>query len=356
MTPARRLLPAIALLALMPGASTAQTRRGGRVERIEHPLPDQVRVEGGRFLMGVPPSDLPVLVEECNQVSTLRLQLAAPTTPGAPSLPPIELDLCSRWSEILDRRAPRSVWIDGFSIDRTEVTQAAYRACVRADRCSPVPLTSAAREHLGADRPVTWITRAEAQTYCGWRGGRLPTEAEWEKAARGTDGRTWPWGDAIRADDFNHGKPRDAVLREADRVYGADNTIRLLGDRDDSDGYPYAAPVGALRWSRGPYGAVDQAGNVAEWVADDWSNDGYEGLPLTNPVRVVAETTGAITRGGSWRDPRFLGRADLPPYASALDLGAGLSPDDRALHIGFRCVRGGAIPDSTAAPTRRDPP
>jgi formylglycine-generating enzyme required for sulfatase activity len=263
--------------------------------------------------------------------------------------------LCSVWGEALNRRGPRTVWVDGFTMDRTEVSQAGYRACVQDGHCSPVPLLSGAREHAGDRLPVVWVTRDEARVYCGWRGGRLPTEAEWEKAARGTDGRTWPWGEHGRDEHFDHGKPRDAVLQEAEAVYRSRISLgeRLLGDPDDSDGYRYAAPVGALPWSRGPYGAVDQAGNVAEWVADDWSDDGYDGLPLANPQRVVTGPTGAITRGGSWRDPPFLGRTDTPSYASAYDLGAALDRSTRAQHIGFRCVYGGALPDlgtPTAAP------
>ena len=333
-----------ALLGLAVTAGLAHGGRQGRLVRLEHPQPARVRVEAGWFVMGIRSSDLPTLIEECGQVSNIPLASAA----GGP----FDTDLCAAWGQVLDHRGPRSVWLDGFSIDRTEVTQGAYRACVRAQRCSPVPLTSVEPVHQGDDRPVIWVTRAEAETYCQWRGGRLPTEAEWEKAARGTDGRTWPWGENGRADDFNHGKPREAVLREADRVYGSlEHSIRLLGDPDDSDGYAFAAPVGRLRWARGPYGTVDQAGNVAEWVADDWSDDGYDGLPTANPVRVATERGGsALTRGGSWRDPRFLARTDVPPYASALEQGTGLAAEDRAMHIGFRCISGGALPD------RGDPP
>ncbi len=334
-----------------PDGAAARGRKGGRVVRLAHPQPAQVRVEAGWFVMGIPPSDVRVLTEECALVTNQDLQ-PAPALPGSAQPPPPE---CVVWGEILDKRGPRSVWVDGFSIDRTEVTQGAYRACVQANRCSPVPLTTVADQHAGDDLPVSGITRGEAAAYCRWRGGRLPTEAEWEKAARGTDGRTWPWGERGRADDFNHGKPRDAVLQEADDVYDSPYDVRVLGDPDPSDGHAFAAPAGSQRWTRGPYGAVDQAGNVAEWVADDWSEQGYEGLPDANPLRVVAGEGSALTRGGSWRDPRFLARTDVPPYASAYPLGfpGTLEAKQRALHIGMRCVHGGALPDTGPSPDDR---
>ncbi len=341
------------LLALLL-AGSARAGGGGRIARHDHPAPARVVVEGGWFAMGVPPSDIPVLVDECAQVSNEQVYLTIPTAPGVLGPPAIELELCSHWGELLGRRGPREVWVDGFTIDRTEVRQDAYRACVHAGACSAVPLTGIDAVHLGDALPVVWITRDEAAGYCAWRGGRLPTEAEWEKAARGTDGRTWPWGDHARPADLNHGKPRDAVLREADRLYGNARGRRLLGDPDDSDGHRYAAPVGALRWGRGPYGTVDQAGNVAEWIADDWSDQGYDGLSRANPVRRVGGNASAMTRGGSWRDPRFLARTDVPPYASAMAPFAELTPDLRALHIGLRCVYGGAAPDdqSVGGPSR----
>jgi formylglycine-generating enzyme required for sulfatase activity len=116
----------------------------------------------------------------------------------------------------------------------------------------------------------------------------------------------------------------------------------------------YAAPPGSERWSDGPYGTHDMAGNVAEWVLDDWDDNGLDGMPRVNPLRVGLPGSAAMTRGGSWRDPVFAGRVDLPSYQSAFTLLRPLDPDTRAVNIGFRCVYGGATPE--AAPQRKVTP
>ncbi len=136
----RSAIALLAVLGLAVTASAAHGGRAGRQVRVEQRMAEQVRVEAGWFVMGVPPSDLPTLEEECLQVSNFPTQHSAPTMPGGPPLLPIDSDVCTDWGERLGRRSPRSVWLDGFAIDRTEVTQGAYRACVQADRCSPVPL------------------------------------------------------------------------------------------------------------------------------------------------------------------------------------------------------------------------
>jgi formylglycine-generating enzyme required for sulfatase activity len=312
---------------------------GGRAVRVDHPEPERIRIPAGTFTMGlVRADDQDVLEEEC----------AAAV--GAAARDP-RVDQCRSWIIALGERKHRPVWVDGFWIDATEVTGAAYRRCAQRGGCDVTPLVTADTRHLGDDLPVVNVTRDEARQFCAWRGGRLPTEAEWERAARGDDWRTWPWGDQPRWRDFNHGKVREPVLRSLADIAPRTSfgPARAWGDPDDSDGWKHAAPVGSMRWSDSPYGVHDMAGNVAEWVLDDFDEVGFKDLPEANPVRIGIPGSAAMTRGGSWRDPPFAARVDVPSYQSSFVILRPLEPDTRAVSIGFRCVYGGAIPDPSPA-------
>jgi formylglycine-generating enzyme required for sulfatase activity len=169
----------------------------------------------------------------------------------------------------LDETPQHTVYLDAFWIDRTEVTNAQYLKCVRAGAC-PTPRCWDEPTYRAPEQPAPCITWDDAQAYAAWVGGRLPTEAEWEKAARGTDGRIYPWGDS--PPDY-----RKAVS---------------LSDRR------HALPVGSCPAGASPYGALDMAGNLREWVAD-WYDEDYYGIsPMRNPQGPESGEK-RVLRGGS---------------------------------------------------------
>jgi iron(II)-dependent oxidoreductase len=206
-------------------------------------------------------------------------------------------------------RPQRPVYVDRFEIDRYEVSNAHYLRFVMADKATVPPYWQGDpfAEKM-ASHPVIGVTWHEADAYCRWAGKRLPTEAEWEKAARGTDGRLYPWGNEL-----------PGWLRTNIAHPGSKRGIR----------YPPLANVN--RYDRGvsPYGVYQLAGNVAEWVADWFESDYYRRAPKENP-KGPEQGTDKVFRGGSWNeDPevaRSAGRGSYPP-------------DYRSYLIGFRCAR-----------------
>ncbi len=168
-------------------------------------------------------------------------------------------------------RPLHAVYLDAYWIDRTEVTNTMYEKCVSAAVCpvlTSVPIYADAEVYetlASPSHPVVWVPWSAARTYCQWAGRRLPSEAEWEKAARGTDGRTYPWG---------------SVLDSTKANFGDEHWL----DDYASDGYPHTAPVGSFAAGISPYGALDMLGNAEEWVADWWDGDYYASSPYLNPV------------------------------------------------------------------------
>ena len=221
-----------------------------------------------------------------------------------------------------DEIPAHDVTLDAFWIDQVEVTNGMYGLCVQAGVCRPpVKINSDNQEdYFGnpefQDYPVIQVAWYDANTYCQWAGRRLPTEAEWERAARGDDMRNYPWGNEPPNEQNSN----------------ANNTV---GD---------VTRVGSYAAGASPFGALDMAGNVWEWVADYYQPDYYAESPSVNPTG--PENGGfdhlRVIRGGSFQDNLF----DLRVSNRGFEVGPDPSklPNEDAYYgrssvkIGFRCA------------------
>jgi formylglycine-generating enzyme required for sulfatase activity len=197
-----------------------------------------------------------------------------------------------------------------FKIDKYEVTVSQYAACNTASPSTcTAPGTSvncnwgvAGREN----HPINCTDWSQAKAYCVWAGKRLPTEAEWEKAARGTDGRKYPWGDAA-----------------LDCSYAVYSLIPCP--------VTSTATVGSKPQGVSPYGAMDMVGNISEWVEDDW-HDNYTGAPVNGSAWIDSpRATNRVLRGGSWES--------VVQSQLRCSFRGNFDPTGKYSHYGFRCAK-----------------
>ena len=209
-----------------------------------------------------------------------------------------------------DEYPQHEVFLDGFWIDKYEVTNQRYALCVDDGVCEPpYELGTFTRDryfnHPAYENyPVVWVNWHDAVRYCEWAGKQLPTEAEWEKAARGVDGREYPWGD----------DPIDETLANFGSNIGDTTEVGTYSPQGDS-----------------PYGCADMAGNVLEWVKDWYDGKYYSILDqVENPTGAGSSSINArVARGGSWIYPARRARSPLR---------VDRVPELREGNIGFRCV------------------
>ena len=215
-----------------------------------------------------------------------------------------------------NERPEHKVWIDSYLIDQFEVTIKRFSKFMEETRHPAPPLWEEDGEGTTATRPAVGVSWLDAEAYCKWAGKRLPTEAEWEKAARGTDGRRYPWG---------HMQPF-VDIANYNRGQWVNYTITLI-PVDTLGGM--SVRHGTTEGGKSPYGLYHMAGNAAEWVADWYDREYYAKSPDKNPKGPDSGERRVI-RGGSWSDSPAGLRATARVAAE---------PDFQDLTIGFRCAR-----------------
>jgi formylglycine-generating enzyme required for sulfatase activity len=199
-----------------------------------------------------------------------------------------------------DEKPVHTVYLNDFYIDKYEVTNALYKDCVTAGVCAQPQNVRNYDNSQYANHPVVYVDWNMAKAYCEWRGAQLPTEAQWEKAARGTDGRTYPWGEGIECNKANY-----------------------LGCVDDTK------TVGSYENGQSPYGLYDMAGNVWEWTADWYSDTYYQSSPAENPPGPDSGQY-RVLRGGALNQDAYLLRDSAR---------LGVNPANVFLGFGIRCAR-----------------
>ena len=235
-----------------------------------------VYVPAGEFLMGTSDAD----IEYYKEIFPLR-----------------------RITRFDNERPQRTVFVDAFYIDKYEVTNKQYKQFLAETGYTPKHYLDY-EPYNTPNFPAVVLEWEDAVAYTNWAGKRLPTEAEWEKAARGTDGRIWPWGNEW----------------DGTKLSGNDGTGL-------KDGYKETAPVGQFPQGASPYGAHDMAGNLWEWVSDWYDPNYYRTSPPTINPKGPDTGDGHVLKGGGWAE-----NLDFTRCANRLGGNPG------SLLRGFRCA------------------
>ena len=243
-----------------------------------------VYVPGGTFQMGSDADDVDDAMQLCNDYYHPR-------------------------SSFEDEQPAHQVRLGAFWVDRTEVSNDQYALCVAAGRCEESAYADDP-SYNGGNHPVVGVDWYNARAFCQWVGARLPTEAEWEYAARGAEGRIFPWGHTFDGTRLNH----------------CDTNCSEIFHTVDDDGFERSAPVGSYLKGASWCDAMDMAGNVFEYVAD-WYGD-YASGEQANPTGPSSGES-KVVRGGSWGD-------SLCCMRGAHRYWCGI--DQYAVWIGFRCA------------------